>query len=117
MLKNAAGNFVAPNDSTFKAAAAGADWTKSAFYEILTNQPGKDAWPITGATFILMHKVQDKPAQGAEALKFFDWAYKNGGKMADELDYVPLPESLVKLIQASWGNIKDDSGKSVWSGK
>ena len=80
MLKNAAGNFVAPNDTSFKAAAAGADWTKSAFDEILTNQPGKDAWPITGATFILMHKKQDKPEQAAEVLKFFDWSYKNGGK-------------------------------------
>ncbi|MBU0752150.1 MAG: phosphate ABC transporter substrate-binding protein PstS [Gammaproteobacteria bacterium] len=117
MLKNVAGNFVAPDDATFKAAAAGADWTKSAMAEILTNQGGKDAWPITGATFILMHKVQAKPEQATEAIKFFDWSYKNGGKMADELDYVALPESLVKLIHASWGNIKDASGKAVWSGK
>ncbi|OHC66593.1 MAG: phosphate ABC transporter substrate-binding protein PstS [Rhodocyclales bacterium GWA2_65_20] len=113
IMKNAAGHFVAPDDTTFKAAAAGADWTKSAFYEILTNEPGKDSWPITGATFILMHKVQDKPAQAAEVLKFFDWSYKNGGKMADQLDYVPLPDKLVKLIHASWGEIKDTSGKGV----
>jgi phosphate transport system substrate-binding protein len=116
-LKNSAGHFVSPDDATFKAAAAGADWSKSAFYEILTDEPGKDAWPITGATFILMHKVQDKPAQAAEVLMFFQWSYKNGGKMADELDYVALPDSLVKLIHGAWGQIKDASGKPVFSGK
>ncbi len=112
-LKNAAGNFVAPDDETFKDAAATADWNKSAFGEILTNQAGKKAWPITGATFILMHKVQDKPEQAAEVLKFFEWSYKNGGKTATELDYVPLPDSLVKQIAASWSQIKDASGKAV----
>ena len=116
VLKNAAGNFVSPDDQTFKAAAADADWTKSAFAEILTEQAGKDAWPITGATFILMHKVEDKPEQAAEALKFFEWSYKNGGKMAEELDYVALPDSLIKLIQTSWSEIKDASGKPVFSG-
>ncbi len=116
-VKNAAGTFVSPDDKAFKAAAASANWSKSAFYEILTEQPGKEAWPISGATFILMHKAQDKPAQAAEALKFFDWAYKNGAAMADELDYVPLPESLVKLIHASWGNLKDAAGKPVYAGK
>ena len=117
VLKNASGNFVAPDDLTFKAAAAHADWTKSNFAEILTEQTGKDAWPITGATFILMHRVQDKPAQAAEVLKFFDWAYKNGAKMADELDYVALPDSLQKLIRTAWGQIKDGSGKSVYAAK
>ena len=117
VLKNASGNFVAPDDLTFKAAAAHADWTKSNFAEILTDQTGKDAWPITGATFILMHRVQDKPAQAAEVLKFFDWAYKNGAKMADELDYVALPDSLQKLIRTAWGQIKDGSGKSVYAAK
>ncbi|MBI5923252.1 MAG: phosphate ABC transporter substrate-binding protein PstS [Betaproteobacteria bacterium] len=117
LMQNAAGNFVAPDDTTFKAAAAGADWTKSNFGEILTNMDGKDSWPITGATFILMHKVQDKPNQGTEALKFFEWSYKNGGKMADELDYVSLPDSLIKLIHTSWSGIRDSSGKTIWSGK
>lgn len=116
-LKNAAGNAVAPDDATFKAAAASADWSKSAFGEILTNQSGKDAWPITGATFILMHKLQDKPAQGAEVLKFFEWSLKNGSKSAEEMEYVALPESLVKQIQASWGNLKDSAGKPVYSAK
>jgi len=105
-----------PDDTAFKAAAAGADWSRS-FYQILTQQKGKDTWPITGATFILMHKVQDKPVQGGEALKFFEWAYHNGAKLATDLDYVPLPESTVKLIRASWAGIKDASGKAVFSGK
>ncbi len=111
-MQNAAGSFVSPDDVAFKAAAAGADWAKS-FYQILTNQPGKDAWPITGATFILMHKSQDKPAQAAASLKFFDWAYKNGDKTADELDYVPMPASVKAVIEKAWGEIKDSSGKVV----
>jgi len=117
LLQNAAGNFVAPNDATFKAAAAGADWSKSNFGEILTDMAGKDSWPITGASFILMHKVQLKPAQAGEALKFFDWSFRNGGKLADELDYVALPENLIKLIRSAWGSIKDGAGKPVWTGK
>jgi len=113
LMKNQAGNFVAPDDSAFKAAAAGADWTKS-FYQVLTDQPGKDSWPITGATFILMHKAQDKPAQAAAALKFFDWAYSNGDKMADELDYVPLPTTVKELIHKQWAaNLKDSGGKAI----
>ena len=112
-LKNAAGNFVSPDDANFKAAAAGAEWNKS-FYQVLTEQPGKDAWPITGATFILMHKIQDKPANAANALKFFDWAYSNGDKMAAELEYVTLPDSLKALIHKQWAdNIKDASGKAI----
>lgn len=112
-LKNPAGEFVRPVDENFKAAAAGADWSKSAFGEILTAQAGKSAWPISGATFILMHKVQDRPAQAAEVLKFFEWSYKNGVKLAADLDYVPLPDSLVQQVTASWGGIKDASGKAV----
>ncbi len=111
-LKNAAGNFVSPEDSAFKAAAAGAEWSKS-FYQILTEQPGKDSWPITGATFILMQKVQDKPAQAAASLKFFEWAYKNGDKTADDLDYVPMPAAVKTIIEKAWGDIKDASGKTV----
>jgi phosphate transport system substrate-binding protein len=113
-LKNSAGNFVEPDDSTFKAAAAGADWSKS-FYQLLTEQPGKDSWPITGATFILMHVAQDKPAQATASLKFFDWAYANGDKAAADLDYVALPDSLKSLIHTKWAGIKDTAGKSVAS--
>jgi phosphate transport system substrate-binding protein len=112
LLKNAAGNFVAPDDLTFKAAAAGAEWSKS-FYQLLTEQPGKDSWPITGATFILMHVAQDKPAQATAALKFFDWAYANGDKAAADLDYVSLPDSLKAMIHAKWAGIKDTTGKTV----
>ncbi len=111
-LQNSTGAFVSPDDTAFKAAAAGAEWNKS-FYQILTNQPGKDSWPITGATFILMHKVQDKPAQAATALKFFEWAYKEGDKTAESLDYVPMPASVKAIIAKSWGDIKDASGKAV----
>jgi phosphate transport system substrate-binding protein len=111
-VQNAAGNFVSPDDATFKAAAAGAEWSKS-FYQILTNQPGKDAWPITGATFVLMYRVQDKPAEAAAALKFFDWAYKNGDKTAEELDYVPMPVTVKTRIEKAWGEIKDTSGKPI----
>lgn len=111
-LQNAAGSFVAPDDTAFKAAAAGADWSKS-FHQILTNQPGKDAWPLTGATFILMQKAQDKPAQAATALKFFEWAYQSGDKTAADLDYVPMPDSVKAVIVKSWADIKDTSGKAI----
>ena len=111
-MKNAAGNFVSPEDVSFKAAAAGADWAKS-FYQILTEQPAKEAWPITGATFIVMHKTQDKPAQAAATLKFFEWAYKNGDKTADDLDYVPMPAIVKSTVEKSWAEIKDASGKAV----
>jgi phosphate transport system substrate-binding protein len=111
-MENSAGSFVSPDDTAFKAAAAGADWSKT-FYQVLTNQPGKDSWPITGATFILMHKVQDKPAQATTTLKFFDWAYKNGDKTAAALDYVPMPDKVKSAIATAWGDIKDASGKTV----
>ena len=112
VMQNAAGNFVSPDETSFKAAAAGADWSKS-FYQILTNQAGKDAWPISGATFILMHLKQDKPANATETLKFFNWAYANGTKSAVDLDYVPMPATVVAAIQKSWGDIKDTAGKPV----
>jgi phosphate transport system substrate-binding protein len=112
VLQNAAGTFVKPEDDAFKAAAAGADWAKS-FYQILTNQSGKEAWPISGATFILMHAKQDKPSNGTEVLKFFNWAYANGGKTAADLDYVPMPAPVIAAIQKSWGEIKDTSGKAI----
>jgi phosphate transport system substrate-binding protein len=112
-MKNTAGTVVEPKTETFKAAAAGADWTKS-FYQILTNEPGKDAWPIVGATFVLLHTTQDKAPQGAETLKFFDWAFKNGSQAADSLDYISLPEAVVTEIKTQWKDkVKDASGKSV----
>ncbi len=112
LLQAADGSYVSPDDSSFKAAAAGADWSKS-FYQILTNQSAKGAWPITSATFILMHKVQDKPAQAAAALKFFEWAYKSGDKTAADLDYVPMPDAVKSVIYQSWTQVKDGSGKTI----
>ena len=111
-MQNLSGSFVSPDDETFKAAAAGADWTKT-FYQILNNKPGKDSWPITTATYIMMQKSQDKPAQAAAALKFFEWVYKGGDKTATDLDYVPMPASVKTLIEKSWADIKDTSGKAV----
>ena len=113
-VQNKDGAFVKPEDATFQAAAAYADWKAPGMYQILTNQPGKNTWPITGASFILMHTKQDKPQNAAEVLKFFAWAYKNGGKLAEELDYVPMPDSVAQLVEAAWKtDIKDASGKSV----
>ena len=112
-MQNAAGKFVNPEDTAFKAAAAGANWAKS-FHQVLTNQPGDASWPMTGATFILMHKAQDKPADAAAALKFFDWAYKNGDKTADDLDYVPMPAAVKQQVEKLWASeIKDAAGKPV----
>ncbi|MBC3878708.1 MULTISPECIES: phosphate ABC transporter substrate-binding protein PstS [unclassified Undibacterium] len=115
-LKNADGQFAEPDDENFKAAAAGADWNKApGMYLVLTNQPGKITWPITGASFILMHKTQADSAKGKEVLKFFDWSFKNGGAMAAELEYVSLPAPVVKLIEESWkAKIKDASAKAIW---
>lgn len=112
LLKNKEGQFVAPDGDNFKAAAAGADWSKS-FYQILTDQPGKATWPISGATFIMMHTAQDKAAQAASALKFFEWAFTQGDKMADDLDYVPLPGAVKNLVRKQWSSIKDASGNVV----
>jgi len=115
-MNNLDGSVVAPSDATFAAAAAGADWTKApGMYLVLTNQPGKNSWPMTGASFILMHKVQGKPESAKEVLKFFDWSFKNGAKMADELDYVPMPDPVVKLIQSVWkSQLKDTSGRALY---
>ena len=116
LLKNADGQFAAPDDQNFKSAAASADWAKApGMYLVLTNQPGKATWPITGASFILMHTAQADAAKAKEVLKFFDWAFKNGGVMATELEYVSLPAPVTKLIGENWkSQIKDASGKTVW---
>jgi phosphate transport system substrate-binding protein len=112
LMKNRDGFFVAPDDDAFKAAAAGADWNKS-FYQLITDQPGKNAWPISTATFILMHLKQDKPANATEAFKFFSWAYKNGGKSAADLDYVPMPANVIASIEKVWSQVTDANGKPV----
>ncbi|MDP2694700.1 MAG: phosphate ABC transporter substrate-binding protein PstS [Gallionella sp.] len=114
-MKNRDGQFVVPGETSFKAAAANAQWDKApGFYEILTDEPGKESWPISGATFILMHKMQENPDMAREVLKFFDWAYTNGNKLAADLDYVPLPENVQNLIRKAWKNqIRDTSGSSL----
>ncbi|MGH8445201.1 MAG: phosphate ABC transporter substrate-binding protein PstS [Solimonas sp.] len=113
---NKDGKTVSPDGDTFQAAAANADWAKAkGFYLILANQPGASSWPMTAATFILVHKKPEKVDEVKAALTFFDWAYKNGDKMAEELDYVAMPDSVVQLVQKSWSaNIKDASGAPLW---
>jgi phosphate transport system substrate-binding protein len=115
-LKNRDGNFLQPDDDNFKAAAANADWVKApGFGVVLTDQLGKAAWPITGVTYALVHKAQADAAKGKEVLKFFDWAYKNGDAAATELDYVPMPDAVTKLVEDGWkANLKDASGKAIW---
>jgi phosphate transport system substrate-binding protein len=116
-LLNHDGKYVAPEAKAFQAAAANADWAKAeGYYLILTDQAGADSWPITGASFILMH-AQSKDESTLAALKFFDWAYRSGQKMAEELDYVPLPEKVAKLVQLTWQQSLSVDGKPVWPAK
>ena len=113
-MKNRDGQFVEPGEASFKAAAANAQWEKApGFYEILTDEPGKESWPISGATFILVHKMQENAEMAREVLKFFDWAYTHGGKLAAELDYIPLPENVQNLIRKSWKQLHDTSGSPI----
>jgi phosphate transport system substrate-binding protein len=107
---------VAATPEAIQAAAAGADWKNApGFYMILTDAPGAKAWPIAGATFILMPKQPKDPAAAREALDFFAWAYRNGGEMASSLDYIPMPDNVVGLIEAEWKTqIKDSVGKPVF---
>jgi len=114
-VQNKAGKFVQPDDETFKAAAAGADWKSvPGMGVVLTDQAGEKSWPVTGASFILIHAKQEKPENAREVLKFFDWSFRNGQKMAAELDYVPMPEPVVKEIQAAWKGVTDPSGKALY---
>jgi len=116
-MVNKNGKVVAANGKSVQAAAANADWAKAeGFNLIITDQPGDEAWPISASTFIIMHKDAKDPAASAEALKFFAWAYKNGDKMAEELDYVPMPNNVVKLVEDSWKQIKGPDGKPVFTG-
>jgi phosphate transport system substrate-binding protein len=116
-MVNKDGKTVAPTSEAFQAAAAGADWkSKPGFGVILANQPGAATWPMTAATWILMYKQPKDTAASAEALKFFDWAYKNGDKMAEELDYIPMPDKVVADVQKMWAaDIKDSAGKPVFA--
>lgn len=115
-LRNREGVFLQPDDDAFKAAAANTDWTKApGFGVVLTDGAGKASWPITGVSYILMHKSQANAAKGREVVKFFDWAYANGAKAAAELDYVPMPASVVKQVQGAWKTqLKDGAGKPIY---
>jgi phosphate transport system substrate-binding protein len=116
-MQNRAGQLVQPDEETFAAAASNARWDKApGFYELLTDQPGAKSWPMTAASFILLHKVPPDPAKTAAVLAFFDWAFKNGAAMASELDYVAMPASVVKLIESAWRTqVKTASGEVVWN--
>ena len=115
-LRNRDGSFVTASLESFKAAAAGAQWDKApGMHVILTNQPGKASWPVSGATFILIHKAPERPERARQVLAFFDWAYREGAKLATDLDYVPLPDSVVTLIKANWTReVRDIRGTPVW---
>jgi phosphate transport system substrate-binding protein len=116
LLQNKQGAFVAPAAANFAAAAGHGDWSKApGFFLLLLDQPGAQSWPITGATFILVHKAQSNPETGAQVLKFFDWAYKNGDAAAVALDYVPLPLSVKNMVRKAWaGNVKGPNGQPVF---
>jgi len=112
-LQNADGKFVTPGANSFKAAAAGAAWAKS-FRQVLYNKPCADAWPITTATYILMHAKQDKPENARTVLKFFDWVYTHGDAAAAELDYVPMPAAVkTQIRERAFGAIQDGAGKAI----
>jgi phosphate transport system substrate-binding protein len=117
LVQNRDGQYPAPNNAAFQAAAAYADWKNApGFYQIITNSPGKDSWPITASSFILLRTTQDKPQNAAQVMKFFDWSFKHGQKDAEALDYVPLPDSLIAQIEDAWkSQVKDTSGKPVWN--
>jgi len=116
VLQNKSGHFVAPSPITFAAAASHADWKNAPdFDEILTNETGDNSWPIVGASFVLLHTIQEKPELGKGILTFFDWAYHHGKSVALQLDYIPLPNDLVNLIENTWrNNIKDSAGNAIW---
>lgn len=116
-MQNKDGQFVQPSEQTFAAAAANADWNSApGMGVVLTDEPGAESWPITAASFILVHKSQNKPENGKAVLDFFDWAFKNGGKMAVELDYVPMPESVADQIREKWRTeVKSADGAPVWN--
>ena len=117
-LQNRDGVFAAPEMKSFQAAAAGADWSSMpGFGVLLTNQPGKDSWPITGATFILMHKQQADAQKAKQVIDFFDWAYRNGDQLADQLHYVPMPDKVTGAVEQMWKKeIVGSDSKPVWNG-
>jgi phosphate transport system substrate-binding protein len=115
-MVNHDGKTVTPSTAAFQAAAANADWAHApGFYQILTDEPGDSSWPITASTFILMYKQAVDPVASAETLKFFDWSYTKGDKLAEQLDYIPMPDAVVALVKKSWAGMKDASGKPLFA--
>ena len=115
LLQNGAGTFVEPTIETFQSAAANADWVNApGFYMVLTDQPGEMSWPITGATFILIHKEQSDPAKAQAILAFFDWCYRHGADIAEDLHYVPMPSNAVELVEQYWRTAVTAGGAVVW---
>jgi len=115
LLQNRAGKFVAPTNGTFQAAAANADWEKApGYYMVLTDQPGEQSWPITGASFILVHKEQPEKARAVAMLKFFDWCYRHGAKAAKDLHYVAIPEKVFTLVEKTWEKELSADGGTLW---
>lgn len=117
-LQNRAGKFVEPNLKSFQAAAVGANWKDAkGFHLILADQPGAGSWPMAAATYILVHKKSARPAKTKEVLRFFDWSYEHGDKLAEDLDYVPMPKAVVSLVKKSWAQITDKAGEPVLAPK
>jgi phosphate transport system substrate-binding protein len=115
-LQNRDGAFVLPGRQSFESAVANADWTGAlASYASLADRPGSQTWPVTGATFMLIHKQQQRRPTAIQMLKFFDWTFRTGAKLAEELEYVPMPKDVVPLIQSAWGQVKDPQGQPTWS--
>ena len=115
LLQNREGNYVSPTNETFQAAAANADWQKApGYYMVLTDQPGPDSWPITGASFILIHKEQPNADTAKAMLKYFDWCYKHGGQLAENLHYVPIPLNVVQLVENTWRDKIRANGQPIW---
>jgi len=115
LLKNKAGKFIAPSIETFQAAAANADWEHAAgLYLVLTDQPGDSSWPITGASFILLYREQQDAEKARALLKFFDWCYQSGAKEATDLQYVPMPQNVVKIVEGIWTREIKAGGKGIW---
>jgi phosphate transport system substrate-binding protein len=115
-LKNRDGEFVTPSRQAFQSAVANANWTAApAFRALLVDQPGKETWPITGATFALIYKQQQRRLTALEMLRFFDWSYRTGAKLADELEYVSIPNDVVQMIESAWAEVTDAQGQPAWT--
>jgi phosphate transport system substrate-binding protein len=115
-VQNRAGSFIVPKKMAFQVAAANADWAAApSFFLMLTDQPGSGSWPITGSTFVLMYKVQPNPEAARTALQFFDWVYTGGQQLAEELDYVPMPAGVVRLVRSTWTEIMGPENRRVWA--